>query len=196
MVGQQRQSSTTESLQRLRQAEQKVLSALNHAAQATKTLSTANPSQATSFSSQSESFLKDLYAAQALVRQQIQLIEIDRPYENITMRRLVDTDIAVQRTAHIHRSLVRILAALDEPCEGLSTAASPGYMPSPVASTPGLGGLGGIAPSPPAAGGPIMVAVPSPATDGVAGLSAQVGLNGGLAEGAEMQDPSADQVDA
>lgn len=93
------------------------------------------------------------------------------------MRRLIEADLAVQRTTHVHRALVSLLQALEEPCEGISTAASPGYMPSPVASTPGFSG---VEPSPGGAG-VIVVQVPSPVGGG-GGLAAQVGLNGGLGE--------------
>lgn len=191
MADQQRPSNTQESLLRLREAEQKVLSALRHAAQATKTLSTADATLCIPFKGQAESFLTDLYDAQTLLRAQIDCINTDRPFENVTMRRLVESDLAVQRVAHVHRSLAAMLSLLDEtPVEGISTAASPSYMPSPVASTPGLGG---VAATPPAAPAVFTVAVPSPdATGALSHLSAQVGLNGGLGD---ASDPPPDLTD-
>lgn len=97
------------------------------------------------------------------------------------MRRLIEADLSLQHTAHVHRSLARILHVMDEPpTQGsLSGAASPGWMPSPVVGTP-LGALG-VAPSP--AGAAINIPVPSPDVSGVGvPLGPAVTLNGGAGD--------------
>lgn len=198
MVGQQRASSTAEALGKLRSAEDKVIAALKSASSAFKSLSTADSARATAFHGHSEAYLNNIYEAQELVRECIQNVGTDLPFENGTMRRLVEADLAVQRTSHVHRSLVKTLQMLDEPPapDSLSAAASPGWMPSPIASTP-LVSLSGTAPSPPAAGAPITVAVPSPDTSAaVAQLSAQVALNGSIMPMSVEPEPVQEQVEA
>lgn len=194
MPGQQQPSSTEQALAPLHEAEQKILSALSASSLAFRALSSeAGPSAAPSaFSTHAATFLKDLLAAQELIRSRIAHITADVPFENVTMRRLIEADLGVQRTAHVHRALVRTLAALDEapPPGTLSAAASPSWMPSPVASTP-LAALGVAAASPPTAAAPITIAVPSPdAAAADVQLSAAVALNGGVAPPLPDADPA------
>ena len=157
-------SATLESLSKLRQAEQQLLSALSHAGNACRSLSTCDVVQAAPFTQHAESFLKDLYSAQNLIRNQIMRTQPDLPFENLTLLRLVEADLAVQRTAHIHRILTRTLQLLGEPIDVPSavppnTAASPAYAPSPFAPTPM------VSLTTPT---PITVAVPSPPQQGQA----------------------------
>lgn len=199
MVGKPRPSATAEALSSLHEAEQKIISSLLSASQAFRSLS--DPSSST-FQKHAESFVTDLSGAQTLIRKRITNIGADLPFENITMRRLIDADLALQRTAHLHRALVRTLVALDEmpnPPGSLSAAASPNWLPSPVAGTPKeLRALAGTAPSPSPAGAPIIIAVPSPDAAGVGvPLSAAVALNSGVAPGAmEAEANQASEVPA
>lgn len=181
MVPQPLTSSTADALAPLHEAEQKILCALTAASLSIRSLST--PTARATFPTHSATFLKDLNHAQYILRQRIETISADIPFENITLRRLVEADLSLQRTSHVHRSLVRILAAFDEtPNHGAASAApSPGWMPSPLASTP-LGALG-VAPSP--AGGAITIPVPTPeaaAAGGAGAISAAVALNGAVQE--------------
>lgn len=192
MVGQQQRTSTAESLKKLQHAEQKVISALTHATEAIRTLSKTEAPNSSLFSTQAKSFLSELREAQEVIHGQISTLRTDLPFENVTMRRLVETDLAVQRTAHVHRSLVQTLKMMGEPVAGftsasLPAAASPNNMPSPIANTPvGLLG-GGVAPSPPAGSVAINIAVPSPDAAVGASLLSQ-GLNGGVADGDDNDD--------
>lgn len=184
-------SVTKEALASLNEAEKKILSSLNSATDAFRSLS--DPA-ASNFNKHAEAFVTDLHAAQSLIRKRISGIGADLPFEDNSVRRLVEADLALQRTAHVHRTLVSTLVDLDEmpnPPGSLSAAASPNWMPSPVASTPReLGALAVAAPSPSPAGPPITIAVPSPDTAGVGlPLSAAVSaLNGGVAPGPAEAD--------
>ncbi|PXF44839.1 hypothetical protein BWQ96_05422 [Gracilariopsis chorda] len=194
MVGQQqRLPPTAESLQKLRVAEQKVLTFLSQATDAVRALSNTESPQVTTATVHAQQVVSNLYDVQAILRNQIDALSSDMPLEDGTKLRLVEADLALQRTAHVHRSLVHILKLFGEPITGMpTTAPSPPYMPSPVANTP-VGLVGGMAPTPPAAGAPITIAVPSPdGTTGTNQLSVQMGLNGGAAEGtAEPPNPDA-----
>lgn len=179
---------TEASLAILSAAEQKILSALSSAHLAITSLSPPTQS-ASQYALHAKSFLKDLSSAQALLRLRISNLSPDLPLESSTLRRLVEADLAAQRTAHVHRSLVRALLALDEaPVPGPSSAAaSPSWMPSPVAHTP-LAVLGGAAGSPPAAAAAITIAVPTPDAAGNAELGLRAAaLNGGLGDGEEPE---------
>lgn len=166
MVGQQRASATEDALAKMRQAEQKVVASLKHASLALRALSAVDASQSsTPFNQHSDAFISNLHDAQKLIRERIQQLGADLPFENIMMRRLIEADLAVQRTAHVHRGLVYALSIIDESATPDATAPqsgptaqsvpSPQYMPSPVASTP-QGVFPAVATSPPltaAAGG-------------------------------------------
>ncbi|KAI0557701.1 Mediator complex protein [Gracilaria domingensis] len=192
MVGQQQSLTTAESLRRLNAAEQKVLNFLTQATEAVRALSQTEAPEVTSASVHAQQFIVNVHEVQAILRSQIESLTSDVPQENTTMLRLVEADLALQRTAHVHRALAHILRAFGEPVSGVpTTAPSPPYMPSPVANTP-VGLIGGMAPTPPAGGAPITIAVPSPDSKAAnAQLSMQIGLNGGTSEPAEAQNTDA-----
>lgn len=98
-----------ESLTSLREAEELVVSAVESAGAAFQALSAAESGGAQDASAHSERFIKDLYSANRLVRARIAQLTSDHPFENPTLSRLIEADLAVQRTAHIHRALVRAL---------------------------------------------------------------------------------------
>lgn len=176
---QPRQNATVDALAKLQQAEQKIVTGLQHASTAFRALATVDAEQAApAFNKHAETFLKQLHEARELIRDRIKQVGADLPFENVTMRRLIESDLAIQRTAHVHRALLHSLHQLDEVPTTEATAPSPPYMPSPVASTP-LAVIGGVASSPPTLAAPITVAVPtSDAAPSAANLSAQVALNG------------------
>lgn len=179
-------SVTKDALASLNEAERKILSSLKSAAGAFRALSDPATSN---FNGNAAAFVSDLYAAQAIIRNRIESTGADLSFEDNSVRRLVEADLSLQRTAHVHRAVVNILVELDEmpnPPGSLSAAASPNWMPSPVASTPReLGALATVAPSPSPAGAPITVAVPSPDAAGLGlPLSAAVtALNGSVPGG-------------
>lgn len=178
MVGQQRPNITADALAKLRQAEQKVLGALKCAASAFHALSSVDATSArTSYNQHVEGFIKQLQEVQSIVRERIQQIGADLPTENATMRRLIESDLAIQRTAHLHRALVYTLNQVDEQPNPEATAPSPPYMPSPAASTP-LAVFAGVASSPPAGPAPITLAVPSDPPVTQPNIAAQVAMNG------------------
>lgn len=132
-------STSLDSLTPLHTAEQKLLASLTSASKAIRAL--APPASTTHFSTHATTFLNELISAQQLIRQSIHHLKIDLPFENSSARRFIEADLSLQRIAHIHRSLVATLAALDEapPTQAshtLSNAASPAWVPSPLASTP------------------------------------------------------------
>ncbi|CAN8075251.1 unnamed protein product [Agarophyton chilense] len=193
MVGQQqRVPSTAESLKKLTTAEEKILTFLTHATEAIRALSQTDAPDATLATAEAQAFLTNVHEVQSILRSQIETLTSDVPQENITMLRLVEADLALQRTAHVHRALAHVLRLFGEPVSGMpASAPSPPYMPSPVANTP-VGLIGGIAPTPPAAGAPITIAVPSPdAGAASAQRSVQIGLNGGTADVADAQNADA-----
>lgn len=177
---------TKEALASLNEAERKILSSLKSAAGAFRSLSSP---ATTGFNANAEAFVSDLYAAQTLIRSRISTTGADLSFEDNSVRRLVEADLSLQRTTHVHRALVNILVELDEmpnPPGSLSAAASPNWVPSPIASTPReLGAMAGTAPSPSPAGAPITIAVPSPDAAGLGlPLSAAVmALNGSAPPG-------------
>lgn len=184
MPPQQRPSATSDALTKLREAEEKVIKALREASASMRALSSVDPARSSRpFHAHAEAFHKHLKDAQTLLRDRIQAVGADLPLENQTMFRLIEADLAAQRTAHVHRSLAQTLALLGEApiadAAAPAPAPSPQYAPSPSASTP-LNSLVGIAASPPTAGAPITLAVPSPADAASVPtpLTAQVALNG------------------
>lgn len=197
MVGQQRPSATNDALTKLRQAEQKVLGALQQAASTFQALSSMDASTATAgFNQHSEGFINQLLEVQSIVRDRIQQVGADLPFENVTMRRFIESDLAIQRTSHIHRALLHTLSELEEQPISDGTAPSPPYMPSPAASTP-LAVFGGIASSPSAGPAPITLAVPSPDAPGAQpNISAQVALNGAQVADAGHEDHAMPDVGA
>lgn len=144
----------------MRQAEQKVVASLQHASLALRAVSAVDASQSLPPVNQhSDAFISNLHDAQKLIRERIQQLGADLPFENIMMRRLIEADLAVQRTAHVHRALIYALSLVDESAApdtataqsggaAAQSAPSPQYMPSPVASTP-QGILPAVAASPP-----------------------------------------------
>lgn len=195
MAAQQRQSTTADALSKLRQAEQKIVAAMHHASAAFRALATVDAQQAQPFTQHAEAFMKQLHDAQTLIRERIRHVGTDLPFENITMRRLIEADLAVQRTAHVHRSLVRALTAIQEIPVSDAAAPSPPFMPSPAASTPlhVISGSTAAAPSPTAAA--ITVAVPTPDGTPSASAVAQSALTAGALNGvpADTDDGGADE---
>lgn len=169
MVGQQQSNATATALFQMRQAEQKVVTALQHASLALRALSTVDASQSSSsFNQHSDAFISNLHDAQRLVRDRIQQLGADLPFENIMMRRLIEGDLALQRTAHVHRALLYALSTVGvSPVPDTSVAGnaaapssvpSPPYMPSPAASTPQTA-FPGIAASSPITTAPLPILV-------------------------------------
>jgi hypothetical protein len=106
----------------LEEAERKILSSLESASAAFRALATADSSRAHAFDGHAESFLADMATAQQLVRSRISLLGPDLPFENGSMRRLVEADIAVQTTAHAHAALRRTLEVATAPATAKATA--------------------------------------------------------------------------
>jgi len=100
-----------EDLKTLKSADQLVLSALEAASAAFKALSI----EPVDFEVEEAStkFLTDIHTAQKHIRTIISTLSSDLPFENATLNQLIKADLAVQRTAHVHRSLVRTLHNLD-----------------------------------------------------------------------------------
>jgi hypothetical protein len=82
---------------------------LDSAAAAFLALGTADSSRAGPFDSHAEIFLRDLAEARNLIRARITALGPDLPFENGSMRRLVEGDLAAQRIAHAHDILQRAL---------------------------------------------------------------------------------------
>jgi hypothetical protein len=108
----------------LEEAERKILSSLESASAAFRALATADSSRAHAFDGHAESFLADMATAQQLVRSRISLLGPDLPFENGSMRRLVEADIAVQTTAHAHAALRRTLEVATAPATATAAAAA------------------------------------------------------------------------
>jgi hypothetical protein len=106
----------------LEEAERKILSSLESASAAFRALATADSSRAHAFDGHAESFLADMATAQQLVRSRISLLGPDLPFENGSMRRLVEADIAVQTTAHAHAALRRTLEVATAPATATAAA--------------------------------------------------------------------------
>lgn len=98
----------------LRKAEKLVVSSVEAAASAFQALSAIDASAAPKATPHAERFVRDLSEAQRLVRQCITSLSSDLPFENATLNHLINADLAVQRTAHVHRSLVRTKRRLNE----------------------------------------------------------------------------------
>ena len=126
------QSGGAACLSALREAEGLVISALENAGAVFRALSHTEASASASCSGHAEQFARDLFRAQALIQGKISNLSNDLPFENSTLLRLVDAELSIQRTAHVHRALVDTLArvraddvAAEQPPLPGTTAAPP-----------------------------------------------------------------------
>jgi hypothetical protein len=87
----------------------KVISAVESASSAFRALAAAESSRASSFDAHAETFLRDLAGARQLILDQVSALGPDLPFENSTMRSLVEADLAAQRTGFAHQSVTRAL---------------------------------------------------------------------------------------
>lgn len=99
-------------LSALREAEELVVSSVEAAATTFQALSGVHATATQEATPHAERFVRDLSSAQVLVRNCIASLSSDLPFENATLNHLINADLAVQRTAHVHRSLVRTLRRL------------------------------------------------------------------------------------
>lgn len=96
-------------------AEEKIMCSLEAASSAFRSLATVESSRAAGFDSHAESFLTNLAEAQQLMGKRISQLGPDVPFENGSMRPLIEADIAVQKLAHVHLALQRALRCVDAP---------------------------------------------------------------------------------
>lgn len=101
---------------------------------------TGEPAAPPLFVKHMDGMLANLLEVQNLVRERIQHVGADLPFENVTLRRLIESDLAVQRTAHVHRALVYTLTKLGE--QPLPDAYLPPGAPAGVGAGAG-GSIGG-----------------------------------------------------
>jgi hypothetical protein len=104
----------------------KVISAMESASSAFRALAAAESSRASSFDAHAEIFLRDLAGARQLILDQIFALGPDLPFENSTMRSLVEADLAVQRTGFAHQSVARAIHVVSRfpPSEGTAIQAN------------------------------------------------------------------------
>lgn len=94
----------------LREADQLIISAVEAASAAFKALADAQDTkQELVVEQHCGRFITDLHKAMAHIQDIIAALSSDLPFENATLNNLINADVAVQRTAHVHRSLVRTL---------------------------------------------------------------------------------------
>lgn len=124
-------------------AEEKIMRSLEAASSAFRSLATVESSQAAAFDNHAESFLTNLAEAQQLMGERISKLGPDVPFENGSMRPLIEADIAVQKLAHVHLSLQRALRCLDVPeAEQLSVPSAVKFESGPATSSALLPGPG------------------------------------------------------
>lgn len=97
----------------LEEAERKIIASMESASMAFRSLAAADSSRAVAFDGHAESFLTDLAEAQELIRARIAKLGPDLPFENGSMRRLVEADIALHKTSHAHAALSKALEVAD-----------------------------------------------------------------------------------
>ncbi len=102
-------------LRALREADQLIISAVEAAAKAFKALADSKDTKNELLIEQhSTRFFTDLHKAMVHIQGRIAALSSDLPFENATLNHLINADLAVQRTAHVHRSLVRTLKRVDD----------------------------------------------------------------------------------
>lgn len=108
-------NATSAAVGTLEEAEEKIMSALESATSAFRSLAAADSTRVSPFDAHAESFLTDLAEAQKLIRSRISLLGPDLPFENGSMRSLIEADIALQATSLIHARLERCVRAAVPP---------------------------------------------------------------------------------
>lgn len=116
-------------------AEEKIMCFLQAASAAFRSLATVQSSQAGAFDSHAEQFLTNLADAQQLMGKQISQLGPYIPFENGSMRKLIEADIAVQKVAHVHLALQRALRSVDVPAVTQSGGPSSGKFESGQAAS-------------------------------------------------------------
>lgn len=102
-------------LKELREADQLIISAVEAAGAAFQALADAKDTKQELIVEQHcARFITDLHKAMTHIRGRIAALSSDLPFENATLNPLINADLAVQRTAHVHRSLVRTLKRVDD----------------------------------------------------------------------------------
>lgn len=129
-------TATEKAVLDLEMAEEKIMRSLEAASSAFRSLAAVESSRAGPFDSHAESFLTNLAEAQQLMGKRIAQLGPDVPFENGSMRALIEADIAVQKLAHVHLALQEALRCVDAPeAEQVSEPPAVKFDTGPAASS-------------------------------------------------------------
>lgn len=136
-------SATEKAFVDLELAEEKIMCSLEAASSAFRSLATVESSRAGAFDAHAEKFLTNLAEAQQLMGKRISQLGPDIPFENGSMRQLIEADIAVQKLSHVHLALQSALRCVDAPeSEQVGAPSAVKFESGPATSSAVLGGPG------------------------------------------------------